>query len=152
MQRVHRLGIGMIPQEMNMDKERAIIQSATMNFSMWNVFVWKWSQRLKVDKEASLFWNSGESWRCEFFEHCGLLPWKLDFFMLSGSRTLILTTDNTQNSKTKGTWMPNSKFETTMLIVFDVGGIIIFEYASTTKSDSKPTVLLSSVSKITRRD
>jgi hypothetical protein len=39
-----------------------------------------------------------------------------------------------------------------MLIVFDAGGIIIAEYASTTKSDSKPTILLSSVSKITRRD
>jgi len=39
-----------------------------------------------------------------------------------------------------------------MLIVFDVGGIIIVEYASTTKSDSKPTILLSSVSKIIIRD
>lgn len=39
-----------------------------------------------------------------------------------------------------------------MLIVFDVAGIIIVEYASTTKSDSKPTILLSGVSKITRRD
>jgi alpha-beta hydrolase superfamily lysophospholipase len=48
--------------------------------------------------------------------------------------------------------MPNSNFETTMLIVFDVGGIIILEYASATKSDSKATILLSSVSKITRRD
>lgn len=32
------LGIGMIPQEMNMDKKRAIIQTSTMNFSMWDVF------------------------------------------------------------------------------------------------------------------
>jgi hypothetical protein len=42
--RDRRLGIRMIPQEMNMDKERAIIQTSTVNFSMWNVFARKWSQ------------------------------------------------------------------------------------------------------------
>jgi len=44
--RDRRLGIGMIPQEMNMDKERAIIQISTMNFSIWNVFARKWSHRI----------------------------------------------------------------------------------------------------------
>lgn len=33
------LDIGMILQERNMDKESAIIQTSTMNFSMWNVCV-----------------------------------------------------------------------------------------------------------------
>ena len=40
-------------------------------------------------------------------------PWspalKTGFFMLSGSKALILTTENTQNSKTKGT--SNAEFK-----------------------------------------
>jgi ABC-type methionine transport system ATPase subunit len=44
--RNRRLGIGMIPQEMNMNKERTIIQISTMNFNMWNMFARKWSQRI----------------------------------------------------------------------------------------------------------
>ena len=34
MTRDRRLDIGMIPQEMNMDKESAIIQTSTMNFNV----------------------------------------------------------------------------------------------------------------------
>jgi hypothetical protein len=44
--RDRHLGIGMIPEEMNMDKERAIIQTSTMNFIMWSVSARKWSQRI----------------------------------------------------------------------------------------------------------
>jgi hypothetical protein len=35
--RDRRLDIGVIPQEINMDKVSAIIEISTVNFSMWNV-------------------------------------------------------------------------------------------------------------------
>jgi hypothetical protein len=43
--RDRRLGIGMIPEEVRMDKE-TVIQKLTVSFIMWNVCARKWAQRI----------------------------------------------------------------------------------------------------------